>query len=65
MKHVIARLTLAAAIMVVAAAAACAGTQADDINHFLRENYTSTRAAIVVGLVDEHGSQIFSAGNLR
>jgi CubicO group peptidase (beta-lactamase class C family) len=64
MKHVIARLTLVAAIIVVAAASACAGTQADDINHFLRENYTSTRAAIVAGLVDEHGSQIFSAGNL-
>jgi len=62
MKNVIARLTVAASVVVVQCG--FAGTQADDINNLLRNNPTSSRAAIVVGLVDEHGSQIFSAGKL-
>lgn len=62
MKHAIANFTVAATVMV--APSAFAATQADEINALLRESPTSTRAAIVVGLLDEHGSQIFSAGKL-
>src|SRR5690348_13309889 len=37
---------------------------AGNINAFLEENFSRTNVAIVIGLLDEHGSQIFSTGKL-
>jgi CubicO group peptidase (beta-lactamase class C family) len=39
-------------------------SKADEIKAFLKENFSKTNAAIVIGLVDDYGSQIFSAGEL-
>jgi len=36
----------------------------DGIKTFLRDNFRQTNACMVIGLVDEHGNRIFSAGNL-
>ncbi|MDB6054004.1 MAG: putative Serine-type D-Ala-D-Ala carboxypeptidase [Verrucomicrobiales bacterium] len=35
-----------------------------DINTFLRDNFTKTNAGMVIGIVDERGSRVFSAGRL-
>lgn len=39
-------------------------SKAGEIKMFLKENFSKRNLAIVVGLVDEHGSQVFSAGKL-
>jgi D-alanyl-D-alanine-carboxypeptidase/D-alanyl-D-alanine-endopeptidase len=60
------------AIVFVCALAAASATPssaiaADEpvaIQSFLRENFAGSNAAIVIGLVDESGSQIFTAGKL-
>lgn len=62
MKNIIAGLTVA--VSAIIGHSGFAETQADDINKLLRNDPTSSRAAIVVGLVDEHGPQILSAGKL-
>src|SRR5438105_3614917 len=38
--------------------------QIEDIKVFLRANFANTSAGMVIGLVDEHGSRILSAGQL-
>jgi CubicO group peptidase (beta-lactamase class C family) len=38
--------------------------KAEEIKTFLKENFSRTNVAIVVGVVDEHGARIFSAGKL-
>ena len=38
--------------------------EADGVKAFLRENFRQTNACVVVGLVDERGRKIFSAGKL-
>ena len=38
--------------------------QADGIKSFLRDNIHQTNACMVVGMVDERGNRIFSAGKL-
>jgi CubicO group peptidase (beta-lactamase class C family) len=38
--------------------------KAEEIQTFLKKSFSKTNVAIVVGLVDEHGAQIFSAGKL-
>jgi CubicO group peptidase (beta-lactamase class C family) len=38
--------------------------EVDGIKAFLRDNFTQTNAALVIGLVDGHGRQVFSAGTL-
>ena len=37
---------------------------AGEIKTFLQENFANANSGMVIGLVDEHGSRIFSAGNL-
>ena len=37
---------------------------ADSIKAFLRQNFANTNAGMVIGLLDERGSRIFSAGKL-
>lgn len=39
-------------------------TEAPQINTFLQKNFSETNCGMVVGLVDQHGSRIFSAGKL-
>src|SRR6266404_9190618 len=39
--------------------------EADGIKAFLRDNFRQTNACMVIGLVDEHESRIFSAGRLE
>lgn len=39
-------------------------TEAAQINTFLQKNFSGTNCGMVIGLVDEHGSQVFSAGKL-
>jgi CubicO group peptidase (beta-lactamase class C family) len=38
--------------------------EAEGIKAFLRENFSHTNAGMVIGLVDEHGTRVFSAGKL-
>jgi len=38
--------------------------EADRVNAFLRDNFHQTNTGMVIGLVDERGSRIFSAGKL-
>jgi CubicO group peptidase (beta-lactamase class C family) len=39
-------------------------SEATRINAFLQKNFSDTNCGMVIGLVDEHGSRVFSAGKL-
>jgi serine-type D-Ala-D-Ala carboxypeptidase/endopeptidase len=59
------RLLWITVILLVPRVAAAAEDNADDsIKRFLHENFDAKNAGMVVGLVDEHGPRVFSAGKL-
>lgn len=39
-------------------------TEAPQINAFLQKNFSDANSGMVIGLLDEHGSRVFSAGKL-
>src|SRR3954447_12081271 len=60
---------LGLAVLLLAQIANAAGTgfteaDAASITPFLHENFDHTNSGMVIGLLDEHGTRIFSAGKL-
>src|SRR6188474_2505953 len=55
---------LLAARLVPSAQNQFTAAEADTIKAFLRNNFRETNACIVIGLVDEGGNRIFTAGKL-
>jgi len=55
---------LLAAQFLAAAQNSFTDSEADGLKAFLRDNFRQTNACMVIGLADEHGSRIFSAGRL-
>lgn len=47
-----------------AASSRGSGSSAGEIRTFLKDNFSKPNVALVLGFVDEHGTQIFSAGKL-
>ena len=55
---------LLAAQFLAAAQNSFTDSEADGLKAFLRDNFRQTNACMVIGLADEHGRRIFSAGRL-